>query len=84
MVPIGIHLSKVRSVTLDRWDPTLIEVMTAVGNGRANAIWEKEVAQMEGWVKPAPGADLEAKEKWIQTKYVWHGVYIKRARDWCW
>jgi hypothetical protein len=61
---------------LDRWDPTLIEVMTAVGNGRANAIWEKEVAQMEGWVKPAPGADLEAKENWIQTKYVWHGVYM--------
>ena len=70
---LGVHISKVRSVTLDEWGPTLVEMMDSIGNDRANALWEHAVDQMEGWAKPGPDAPLEEKERWIQTKYRWRG-----------
>ena len=39
----GVHLSKVRSVTLDAWEPELLKVMTALGNSIINRIYEANV-----------------------------------------
>ena len=39
----GVHMSKVRSVTLDAWEPELIKVMQGLGNNVVNRIYEAEV-----------------------------------------
>lgn len=37
---LGVHVSKVRSTTLDTWLPGQVALMDALGNARANAHWE--------------------------------------------
>lgn len=36
----GVHMSKVRSITLDAWDPELLKVMVELGNDVVNRIYE--------------------------------------------
>ena len=38
-----MHMSKVRSVTLDAWEPELLKVMSELGNDMVNSIYEAEV-----------------------------------------
>eukprot|EP01133_Synstelium_polycarpum_P007639 gene7639-8936_t len=40
---MGVHLSKVRSVTMDRWDNAVIEFFEEMGNQRANSKWEYSI-----------------------------------------
>jgi len=37
-------MSKVRSVTLDSWEPELLKVMTELGNARVNQVFEAVVS----------------------------------------
>ncbi|OQR85165.1 hypothetical protein ACHHYP_12182 [Achlya hypogyna] len=69
---LGVHVSKVRSLVLDSWDMTLLQLLDAhLGNAAVNAVWEAALAP--GWVKPtAQSARLE-KEKWIKAKYEFRG-----------
>ena len=41
---LGVHVSKVRSITLDSWEPELLKVMTELGNARVNQIFEAVVS----------------------------------------
>jgi len=41
---LGVHMSKVRSITLDSWEPELLKVMTELGNERVNQIFEAVVS----------------------------------------
>lgn len=36
-------MSKVRSITLDAWEPELLKVMSELGNELVNSIYEAEV-----------------------------------------
>ena len=47
---LGVHISKVRSVTLDAWESEVLRVMTKLGNRIANSILEYDIP--EGMVKP--------------------------------
>lgn len=40
---LGVHVSKVRSVTLDAWEVDLIRLMTELGNSVVNQIYEAKV-----------------------------------------
>lgn len=40
---LGVHISKVRSVTLDTWLPDQVAFMQSMGNEKANAYWEAEL-----------------------------------------
>lgn len=65
---LGVHISKVLSVTLDDWTNSQVETMLAVGgNASANAIYEayppKDVT------KPAPNASVEERSDYIRRKY---------------
>ncbi|BBH04238.1 ARF-GAP domain 15 protein [Prunus dulcis] len=40
---LGVHISKVRSTTLDTWLPEQVAFMESVGNEKANSYWEKEL-----------------------------------------
>ncbi|KAL2649931.1 hypothetical protein R1flu_018059 [Riccia fluitans] len=44
---LGVHVSKMRSLTLDVkvWEPSVIAFFLSVGNVYANSIWEEELAR---------------------------------------
>lgn len=41
---MGVHISQVRSVTLDRWTEDAVRIMENIGNVRANQAWEARIA----------------------------------------
>ncbi|KAJ8443441.1 hypothetical protein Cgig2_026228 [Carnegiea gigantea] len=40
---LGVHISKVRSATLDTWLPEQVAFTQSMGNGKANSYWEAEL-----------------------------------------
>ncbi|XP_059453920.1 probable ADP-ribosylation factor GTPase-activating protein AGD15 isoform X1 [Corylus avellana] len=57
---LGVHISKVRSTTLDTWLPEQVAFMQSVGNEKSNHYWEAELP---------PNFDRSGIEKFIRTKY---------------
>ncbi|XP_073182551.1 LOW QUALITY PROTEIN: arf-GAP with coiled-coil, ANK repeat and PH domain-containing protein 1 [Lepidochelys kempii] len=66
---LGVHFSKVRSLTLDSWEPELVKLMCELGNGALNRIYEARVDEMTV-KRPQPGCSRAEKESWIRAKYV--------------
>lgn len=66
---LGVHVSKVRSLTLDDWEPDIIKVMAELGNKIVNLIYE---ANTEGTTitRATPDCDTSVREAWIRAKYV--------------
>lgn len=65
---LGVHFSKVRSLTLDTWEPELLKLMCELGNDVINRVYEAKLEKM-GVKKPQPGQRQE-KEAYIRAKYV--------------
>uniref|UniRef100_A0A5F8GU76 Arf-GAP with coiled-coil, ANK repeat and PH domain-containing protein n=1 Tax=Monodelphis domestica TaxID=13616 RepID=A0A5F8GU76_MONDO len=65
---LGVHFSKVRSLTLDTWEPELLKLMCELGNDVMNRVYEAKIEKM-GIKKPQPGQRQE-KEAYIKAKYV--------------
>ncbi|XP_060275288.1 arf-GAP with coiled-coil, ANK repeat and PH domain-containing protein 2 isoform X7 [Ovis aries] len=65
---LGVHFSKVRSLTLDTWEPELLKLMCELGNDVINRVYEANLEKM-GIKKPHPGQRQE-KEAYIRAKYV--------------
>ncbi|CAG9535979.1 unnamed protein product [Cercopithifilaria johnstoni] len=63
---LGSHISKVRSLDLDDWPTEYLNVMEAIGNKKANAVWEHNASPGK---KPQADSSREEKEKWIKIKY---------------
>merc|ERR1711924_425372 len=63
---LGTHVSKVRSITLDRLPSAQLGVISRVGNDASNRIWESNLKIK----KPGSSAGREALEKFIRRKYV--------------
>lgn len=63
---LGSHVSRVRSLDLDDWPSELTAVMCAIGNARANSVWEGKI---QNKTKPSPSSSREEKEKWVRAKY---------------
>ncbi|XP_041034998.1 arf-GAP with coiled-coil, ANK repeat and PH domain-containing protein 1 [Carcharodon carcharias] len=66
---LGVHFSKVRSLTLDSWEPELLKLMCELGNSTINGIYEARIEAMTV-KKPHPGSPRQEKEAWIRAKYV--------------
>ncbi|OCT78569.1 rfGAP with coiled-coil, ankyrin repeat and PH domains 2 S homeolog isoform X2 [Xenopus laevis] len=66
---LGVHFSKVRSLTLDTWEPELLKLMCELGNDVVNSIYEAGVEKM-GVKKPQHGCQRQEKEAYIRAKYV--------------
>ncbi|KAF9409595.1 hypothetical protein HW555_011068 [Spodoptera exigua] len=66
---LGVHVSKVRSLTLDDWEPEIIKVMAELGNKIVNMIYE---ANAEGTTiqRATPDCETNVRETWIRSKYV--------------
>jgi len=63
---LGVHISKVRSVTLDTWTLDMVQGMKSIGNNKAKALWEYNLPEGR---KPGPDDSLETVEKFITEKY---------------
>jgi len=63
---LGVHISKVRSVTLDKWTQELVESMRRNGNAKAKALYEARVPST--YHRPQAG-DKYGMEQWIRAKY---------------
>ncbi|XP_059399946.1 arf-GAP with coiled-coil, ANK repeat and PH domain-containing protein 2-like isoform X7 [Carassius carassius] len=66
---LGVHFSKVRSLTLDTWEPELLKLMCELGNGVVNQIYEARREEL-GARKPQPGDPRHEVEAYIRAKYV--------------
>ncbi|KAL2103834.1 hypothetical protein ACEWY4_000702 [Coilia grayii] len=66
---LGVHCSKVRSLTLDSWEPELLKLMCELGNSIINHIYEGTCGE-QGLRKPGPNSSRQEKETWIKAKYV--------------
>jgi stromal membrane-associated protein len=42
---LGVHISQVRSITLDTWLPDQVAFMKSTGNAKGNEYWESELPQ---------------------------------------
>ncbi|XP_018546232.1 arf-GAP with coiled-coil, ANK repeat and PH domain-containing protein 3 [Lates calcarifer] len=66
---LGVHLSKVRSLTLDSWEAEQLKLLCVLGNDVMNRIYEARCSD-EGRVKPSADSSRAEKETWIKEKYV--------------
>ncbi|XP_053198967.1 arf-GAP with coiled-coil, ANK repeat and PH domain-containing protein 1 isoform X2 [Scomber japonicus] len=66
---LGVHFSKVRSLTLDSWEPELIKLMCELGNTVINRIYEARINEIT-IKKPSSSSPRGDKESWIKSKYV--------------
>jgi stromal membrane-associated protein len=64
---LGVHISFIRSTSLDTWKAEQIEAMKNMGNRKSNEIFEANLSS--DFPKPNPG-DKMALGNWIRTKYV--------------
>ncbi|KAG8099662.1 hypothetical protein GUJ93_ZPchr0013g35216 [Zizania palustris] len=57
---LGVHISKVRSATLDTWLPEQVAFIQSMGNEKSNSYWEAELP---------PNYDRVGIENFIHAKY---------------
>jgi len=63
---LGVHITKVRSIKLDVWEPEILKVMAELGNNIVNKILEAKVKSQD---KPGPNATRAQREAFIINKY---------------
>ncbi|XP_037630684.1 BAR_ACAPs and ArfGap_ACAP domain-containing protein [Sebastes umbrosus] len=76
---LGVHLSKVRSLTLDSWEAEQLKLLCVLGNNVMNQIYEARCSE-EGRVKPRADSLRAEKETWIKEKYV-EKRFVKSSSD---
>jgi len=63
---LGVHISKVRAIRLDVWEPEILKVIAELGNSIVNTILESKLGSRQ---KPSPDTERSMKEVWIKDKY---------------
>lgn len=64
----GVHVSKVRSITLDAWEPELLKVFSELGNDIVNRIYLVNVP--DDVTRATPECNRTVRESWIRSKYI--------------
>ncbi|XP_071806071.1 arf-GAP with coiled-coil, ANK repeat and PH domain-containing protein 2-like [Asterias amurensis] len=65
---LGVHLSKVRSLTLDSMEPETLKVMLNLGNNLVRSIFEARVDETVA-LPASPNCSPQIRKKWILAKY---------------
>ncbi|KAK6617749.1 hypothetical protein RUM43_013977 [Polyplax serrata] len=65
---LGVHYSKVRSLTLDAWEPEILKVMAELGNVIVNKVYEADVP--DHFVRATPNCVGSVRDSWIRAKYI--------------
>ena len=63
---LGVHISKVRSISLDTWLPEQVAFVQRMGNAQANQYWEAELPP--GFRRPKDGEQRQLAD-FIRSKY---------------
>ncbi|XP_025419961.1 arf-GAP with coiled-coil, ANK repeat and PH domain-containing protein 2 isoform X3 [Sipha flava] len=71
---LGVHYSKVRSLTLDDWEPEILKVLAEVGNSVVNEVYEYNVPNTV--IRASAKCHDSIREQWIRNKYV-DRLYVK-------
>eukprot|EP01043_Picozoa_sp_COSAG02_P030407 COSAG02_NODE_1939_length_10312_cov_14.320866_3_plen_893_part_00 len=67
---LGVHISKVRSITMDSWYPNQVVRMRTIGNERGNQRWEHTLSREEAKRRrPNAGSQRAVRESFIRAKY---------------
>jgi len=67
---LGVHISFVRSITLDQWKETEVRSMENGGNEKVNAIFEAKLDPYRAQtIKPTTHANGQTRERFIRDKY---------------
>lgn len=80
---MGVHISKIRSLSLDTrvWDDDMVVLFRLLGNEFVNEVWEAEfqvVSTSFEHVKPLPSSSAAEKEIFIRKKYV-EKAYVRKV-----
>ncbi|GAQ83014.1 ARF GTPase-activating domain-containing protein [Klebsormidium nitens] len=73
---LGVHISQVRSATLDTWLPDQVAFIQSMGNQKANEYWEAELPS--NFKRPSE-QDRPAVESFIRAKYE-RKAFVARER----
>ncbi|BES96235.1 centaurin beta [Nesidiocoris tenuis] len=65
---LGVHHSKVRSLTLDAWEPEILKVMAELGNQVVNTVYEANIDSTV--VIATPSCSGLIRESYIKRKWV--------------
>jgi hypothetical protein len=64
---LGVHILKVKSVSLDKWSPEQVEFMQKMGNAKGKEIYEAHIPST--YSKGNIATENIALEQWIRDKY---------------
>ncbi|XP_058063366.1 arf-GAP with coiled-coil, ANK repeat and PH domain-containing protein 2 [Anopheles bellator] len=67
---LGVHHSKVRSLTLDVWEPEILRVMIELGNDVINRVYEGNAARVARFDRATDNCEITVREAWIRAKYI--------------
>ena len=65
---LGVHITKIKSVNLDKWPEGKVEVFQALSNNLVNAYWEANLPR--NYAKPASNASTNEVTRFLNEKYV--------------
>ncbi|XP_009762283.1 uncharacterized protein LOC107787380 isoform X2 [Nicotiana tabacum] len=63
---LGVHISKVRSATLDTWLPEQVAFIQTMGNQKSNSYWEAELPPKSGRV----GIENFIRSKYVEKRWI--------------
>ncbi|XP_053678347.1 arf-GAP with coiled-coil, ANK repeat and PH domain-containing protein 2, partial [Anopheles nili] len=67
---LGVHYSKVRSLTLDVWEPEILRVMIELGNDVINRVYEGNTRRVARFERATDNSEITVREAWIRAKYI--------------
>ncbi|KAF9149154.1 Arf-GAP with coiled-coil, ANK repeat and PH domain-containing protein 2 [Linnemannia schmuckeri] len=67
---LGVHVSKVRSLNLDKWETETVGIMLKLGNEKTNKIFEARILSGDEERRISINSDRAEKERFIMAKYI--------------
>ncbi|GJJ72206.1 Arf-GAP with coiled-coil, ANK repeat and PH domain-containing protein [Entomortierella parvispora] len=77
---LGVHVSKVRSLNLDKWDTEAVGLMLKLGNEKTNRIFEAKILNGSEERSISANSERADKERFIIAKYM-KKDYIASGED---
>ncbi|KAF7258448.1 hypothetical protein EG68_04300 [Paragonimus skrjabini miyazakii] len=67
---LGVHVSKIRSLTLDNWEPELLHLMLNLGNRLVNKVYEGNLDKCRTQIgRPNSTSSSEHRRRWARAKW---------------
>ncbi|MES1910641.1 MAG: hypothetical protein MHM6MM_003202 [Cercozoa sp. M6MM] len=73
---LGVHISRVKSTTIDDWRSSWVDFLEQHGNDRVNAVYEAKLAD-SSFRKPTPSTNTREVTRFVRAKYEHKQFYSK-------